>query len=70
MANYPRKESSAFVSQSSGESFFKSSKYYYSKIFLEECKYEIKEKEIKSFIKDDLKIGFDSEEKDIEVNSE
>ena len=51
-------------------SFFKSSKNYYSEIFLEECKYKIKEKEIKSFIKDDLNICFDSEEKDIEENSE
>ena len=36
------------------DSVFTSGKNYYPQIFLEECKYKIKEIEIKSFITDDL----------------
>ena len=45
------------------ESVYKSSKNYYPQAFLEECKYKIIEKEIKSFIEDDLESSDESEEK-------
>ena len=45
------------------ESVYKSNKNYYPQAFLEECKYKIIEKEIKSFIEDDLESSDESEEK-------
>ena len=46
------------------DSVFKLGKSSYSQTFLEECKYEIKEKVMKSFIEDDLESSssIDSEE--------
>ena len=58
------------------DSIFKLGKNYYSQIFLEECKYEGKEKVSKSFVADDLESSSygDSEkeegkEEDFEKNS-
>ena len=50
------------------ESVYKSSKNYYPQAFLEECKYKMIEKEIKSFIEDDLESSDESEEKKILIN--
>lgn len=50
------------------ESVYKSNKNYYPQAFLEECKYKIIEKEIKSFIEDDLESSDESEEKKILIN--
>lgn len=43
------------------DSVFKSGKTYYLHTFSEECKCQIKEKEIKSLIEDDLESSFDEE---------
>ena len=56
------------------DSHFKISKNYYLQTFLEKCKYKIKEKDIKSFIKNDLESSSndDSEEEneDFQEHSE
>lgn len=43
------------------DSVFKSGKTYYLHTFSEECKCQIKEKEIKSLIEDALESSFDEE---------
>ena len=50
------KEGSKYICQSLTviDSVFKLGKNYFPQAFLEECKYKIKKKEIKSFINDDL----------------
>ena len=48
---------------------FKSGKTYYPKTLLKECKYKIKEKEIQSFIEDDLK-GFSNDDSEEEKKTE
>ena len=51
------------------DSVFKLGKSFYPQTFLEECKYKMKEKEIKSFIEDDLENSSDDESEQ-EENSE
>ena len=43
-------------------SVFKTGKNYYPEVFLEECKYVIKEKKIHKYITDDIEISSDSDE--------
>ena len=54
------------------DSVLKSVRNFHSQIFLEECKYKIKEKAIKSFIKEDLgsSSNDESEEEAFEKNCE
>ena len=40
-------------------SVFRTGKNYYPQVFLEECKYIVKEKKIPEYIIDDIKISFD-----------
>ena len=44
------------------DSIFKTGKNYYPQLFLEECKYVIKEKKIDNYITDDVEISSDSDE--------
>ena len=43
------------------DSVFKACKNYYPQVFLEECKYVVKEKKIPEYIIDDIEIFFDSD---------
>ena len=43
------------------DSIFRTGKNYYPKVFLEECKYFIKEKTIHKYIIDDIEISSDSD---------
>ena len=43
--------------------FFRTSKNYYPQVFLEECKYLVKEKKIPKYIIDDTEISSDSNKK-------
>ena len=43
------------------DSIFRTGKNYYPKVFLEECKYFIKEKKIHKYIIDDVEISSDSD---------
>ena len=45
------------------DSVFKLSKNYYPEVFLEECKYIVKEKRISHYISDELEISSDDSEK-------
>ena len=40
-------------------SVFRTGKNYYPQVFLEECKYIVKEKKIPKYIIDDIEISFD-----------
>ena len=42
-------------------SVFRTGKNYYPQVFLEECKYIVKEKKIPKYIIDDIEISFDSD---------
>ena len=44
------------------DSVFRTSKNYYPQVFLEECKYTVKEKKIPKYIIDDIEISSDSDE--------
>ena len=44
------------------DSIFKTAKNYYLQVFLEECKYVVKEKKIHNYITDDIEISSDSDE--------
>ena len=48
------------------DSVYKKDKNYYPQVFLEECKYIIKEKKksVKKFITDDIEISSDDSEKE------
>ena len=50
------------------DSIFRTGKNWYPQVFLEECKYFIKEKKIPKYIIDDIEISSD-EENSIEENS-
>ena len=54
------------------DSVFRTGKKYYSQVFLEDCKYIIKEKEIPKYIIDDIEISsdFDREDSDEENSNE
>ena len=43
------------------DSVFRTGKNYYPQVFLEECKYVVKEKKIPKYITDDIKISSDSD---------
>ena len=43
------------------DSAFSTGKIYYPQVFLEECKYVVKEKKIPEYIIDDIEIFFDSD---------
>ena len=43
------------------DSVFRTDKNYYPQVFLEECKYVVKEKRIPKYIIDDTKISSDSD---------
>ena len=43
---------------------FRTGKKYYSQVFLEDCKYTIKEKEIPKYIIDDIEISSNSDRED------
>ena len=49
------------------DSVFRTDKHYYPQVFLEECKYVVKEKEIPKYIIDDIEMSSDS---DIENSDE
>ena len=52
-------------------SVFRTGKNYYLQVFLEECKYVVKEKKIPKYIIDDIEISFDSDrENSDEENSD
>ena len=44
------------------DSIFRTGRNYYTQVFLEECKYVIKEKKISRYIIDDAEISSDSDE--------
>ena len=44
------------------DSIFRTGRHYYTQVFLEECKYVIKEKKISRYIIDDAEISSDSDE--------
>ena len=44
------------------DSIFRTGNNYYPKVFLEECKYDIKEIKIHNYINDDAEISSDSDE--------
>ena len=46
------------------DSVFQSGKNYYPQVFLEECKYVVKQKKMSECITDDIKISSDSDKKD------
>ena len=48
------------------DSIFMTAKNYYPEVFLEECKYIIKERKIHKYIIDDVEISSDSDEEIIE----
>ena len=54
------------------DSVFRTGKNYYPQVFLEECKYVVKEKKIPKYITDDIEISSDSdrENSDEENSSE
>ena len=43
------------------DSVFRTGKNYYSQVFLEECKYVVKEKKMPKYIIDDIEISSDSD---------
>ena len=43
------------------DSVFRTGKNYYPQVFLEECKYVVKEKKIPKYIIDDIEISSDSD---------
>ena len=45
-------------------SVFRTGKNYYPQVFLEECKYVIKEKKMPEYITDDIEISSDSDRED------
>ena len=47
------------------DSVYKKDNRYYPQVFLEKCKYVVKEKRIHNYIIDDGKISFDSDEEDL-----
>ena len=57
------KEGSQFICLSvvSIDSRFRTGKNYYPQVFLEECKYVVKEKKIPKYIIDDIEISSDSD---------
>ena len=46
-------------------SVYKKDNRYYPQVFLEKCKYVVKEKRIHNYIIDDGEISFDSDEEDL-----
>ena len=54
------------------DSVFRTGKNYYPQVFLEECKYVVKEKKIPKYIIDDIEISSDSDEEnfDKEISDE
>ena len=62
------KEVSQFISLSVVliKSVFKTGKNYYPQVFLEECKYVIKEKKTPEYITDNVEISSDSEREDFD----
>ena len=46
------------------DSVFRTGKNYYPQVFLEECKYVVKEREIPKYIIDDIEISSDSDRED------
>ena len=51
-----------FLSVTSVDSIFRTGKNYYPQVFLEECKYVIKERKIHNYITNDFEISSDSDE--------
>ena len=63
----PRERSDGiFLSVVLTDSVFKMGKSYYPQVFLEECKYIVKEKDVTSHIIEDLEISLDYGESDEE----
>ena len=48
------------------DSVFRTGKNYYPQVFLEECKYFVKEKKIPKYIIDDIEISSDSDEENFD----
>ena len=46
------------------DSVFRTDKNYYPQVFLEECKYVVKEKKMPEYITDDIGISSDSDRED------
>ena len=46
------------------DSDFRTGKNYYPRVFLEECKYIVKEKKMPEYISDEIEISCNSERKD------
>ena len=51
------------------DSVFRTGKNYYSQVFLEECKYVVKEKKILKYIIDDIEISSDSDKENSDEES-
>ena len=51
------------------DSVFRTDKNYYPQVFLEECKYVVKEKRIPKYIIDDTKISSDSDRENSDEES-
>ena len=55
------------------DSVFRTGKNYYPRVFLEECKYAVKEKKMPEYITDDIEISSDDSDKedsDEEISNE
>ena len=48
------------------DSVFRRGKNYYPQVFLEECKYVVKEKKIPKYIIDDIEVSSDSDREDFD----
>ena len=46
------------------DSVFRTGKNYYLQVFLEECKYIVKEKEMPEYISDGIKISYDDSDRE------
>ena len=46
------------------QSFFRTGKNYYPQVFLEECKYVVKEKKMPEYITDDIEISSDDSDRE------
>ena len=52
------------------DSVFRTGKNYYPQVFLEECKYVVKEKKIPKYINDDIEIYYSDRKNSDEENSD
>ena len=69
--NKIKQESSQFIGLSVIliDSVFRTGKYYYPQVFLEECKYIVKGKKMPGYITDDVEISSDSDIEDSDAEN-